>query len=168
MSGEEGAGPDAEDDAGAPRTWSDEEENALRVWIALARCYSTFARAVAAKIAGYDDLTPAQFGILEALHHVGPLALGDLADKLLMTGGNVTYVMDRLEERDLVRRERWEEDRRVVLARLTPAGRRLMVRVFPEHARYIRELVDVLEPDEEDEIRRLLKKLGKGVADPPG
>lgn len=63
----------------------------------MARCYSTFARSVTYRITEYG-LTVPQFGILEALFHLGPLSLGELADQLLVTGGNVTYVMDRLEE----------------------------------------------------------------------
>lgn len=147
----------------APRSWSDEEERALRAWTALARCYSTFARAVGTRVSEYGLTTP-QFGVLEALHHLGSLSLGDLADKLLVTGGNITYVMDRLEERGLVERDRSTEDRRVVLARLTPEGRELVAEVFPDHAAYVRELVGELEGEETEELRRLLKKLGKSVA----
>ncbi len=153
----------ADPHAPAPRTWSDDQERALRVWVTLARCYTTFGRAVTTKVAEYD-LTAPQFGILEALHHLGPLSLGDLAEKLLVTGGNVTYVMDRLEEQGLVYRERSGEDRRVVEAKLTGEGRSLVEEVFPGHAEFIEELCAVLEPDEQDELRRLLKKLGKGVA----
>ncbi|HSR41118.1 MAG TPA: MarR family transcriptional regulator [Longimicrobiales bacterium] len=145
------------------RTWDADEERALRLWIALARCYSTFSRAVAAKVSEYG-LTTAQFGILEALHHVGPLSLGELADKLLVTGGNVTYVMDRLEEQGLVRRVRSGEDRRVVVARLTDEGRKLIEDVFPGHAAFIHELAERLGTGEQEELRGLLKKLGKGIA----
>ena len=147
----------------APRGWSDEEERALRLWIALARCYLTFARAVSARIAEYGLTTP-QFGVLEALHHVGPLSLGELADKLLVTGGNVTYVMDRLEEQGLVTRERSSDDRRVVRAQLTAAGSRLVTDVFPGHAASIAELARDLDPDQQEELRSLLKTLGTGVA----
>lgn len=134
----------------------------LRLWIALARCYGTFSRAIASRLAGYGLTTP-QFGILEALHHLGPLTLGDLAQKLLVTGGNITYVMDRLEEQELVCRERSGNDRRVVWAKLTPKGRDLMVDVFPEHIDFIHGLTDVLEPAERQELRTLLRKLGKGI-----
>ncbi len=160
----DGEGPPAGDRSeAAARTWSDSEERALRVWISLARCYATFSRVVGGKISEYG-LTTAQFGVLEALHHLGPLSLGDLADKLLVTGGNVTYVMDRLEEQGLVRRERSSEDRRVVIGHLTPEGRRLISEVFPGHASFVEGLCRHLERGEREELRRLLKKLGKGVA----
>lgn len=145
--------------------WTDEEHRALRLWIALARCTSTFTRVVAARVADYG-LTLPQFGVLEALYHLGPLPLGGLAEKLLVTGGNVTYVMDRLEEQGLVTRTRCGEDRRIIRACLTDEGRRLVMDVFPGHAAFIHELVEVLDVDEQETLRRLLKKLGKGVAGP--
>lgn len=134
----------------------------LRLWIALARSYLTFSRAVSSNISEFG-LTTAQFGVLEALHHLGPLSLGELADKLLVTGGNITYVMDRLEEQGYVERERSSTDRRVILAKLTPEGADLMAQVFPEHAAFIRRSLAHLEPHEQEELRRLLKKLGKGM-----
>jgi len=136
---------------------------ALRLWIALARCYGTVHKAVAHKVDEYE-LTTAQFGVLEVLHHLGPVTLGDLADKLLVTGGNVTYVMDRLQKDGLVTRRRCSEDRRVIWAQLTDEGKSLIEEVFPRHAAYIEELVTVLDAEERTELRRLLKKLGKGIA----
>lgn len=149
------------------RSWSDDEERALRLWIALARCYSTFSRAVAQGLAEHGLTTP-QFGVLEALHHLGPLSLGELADKLLVTGGNITYVMDRLEEQGLVYRDRSGEDRRIVQARLTAEGKELIVRVFGEHPAFIAGLVEPLAPDGQERLRDLLKALGRGIADRPG
>lgn len=146
----------------AERDWSDERERALRLWIALARCYSTYSRAISCKIAEYGLTTP-QFGVLEALFHLGPLSLGDLADKLLVTGGNVTYVMDRLEEQDLVYRERSPEDRRVIQAKLTEKGRDLIAEVFPGHGAFVEEISSHLEPEEQDTLRGLLKKLGLAI-----
>ncbi len=149
--------------APAPRNWGADEERALRLWIALARCYHSFSRAVSAKIAAYG-LTAPQFGVLEALHHLGPMTLGELAGKLLVTGGNITYVMDRLEGHGLVSRKRSEKDGRVILAHLTPEGSQLMAEVFPDHADFIEELVSSLTPKEQKQMQGLLKRLGKAVA----
>ena len=158
-----GGGSTVDIDQPAPREWSAGQREALSLWIALARCYSSFAKAVSVKIHEYGLTTP-QFGVLEALYHLGPLPLGDLAEKLLVTGGNVTYVMDRLEQQDLVYRERSEDDRRVIQAKLTPEGRALIEGVFQGHAEYIEHLTRHIEADERAELRELLKKLGKGVA----
>jgi MarR family 2-MHQ and catechol resistance regulon transcriptional repressor len=145
------------------RDWSDGERTALGLWIALARCYSTYSKA-AASMVQECGLTLPQFGTLEALYHLGPLSLGELADKLLVTGGNVTYVMDRLESQGLVARFRSQNDRRVVHAKLTEEGKALVARVFPEHVSYIEYLCRHLGAEEQEELRRLLKQLGKGIA----
>ncbi len=156
------AGPVERIDEPAVREWTSEQELALRLWIALARCYSTYSRAIAGKIQEYGLTTP-QFGILEALHHLGPLSLGELADKLLVTGGNVTYVMDRLEDLGLVYRERSVDDRRVIQAKLSPEGKTLISKVFPGHVEYVEHLSGHLEPEEQETLRGLLKKLGHAV-----
>lgn len=149
-------------DAPAPREWSESQERALRLWIALARCYGTYARAVSTKVHEYGLTTP-QFGILEALYHLGPLSLGDLAGKLLVTGGNVTYVMDRLEEQGLVYRERSPSDRRCIRAKLTEKGHAVIADVFPGHAGFIEEMSRGLSPSEQEELRDLLKRLGHSI-----
>jgi MarR family 2-MHQ and catechol resistance regulon transcriptional repressor len=149
-------------DAPAPKDWPESRERSLRLWIALARCYSTYSKVVADKVQEYGLTTP-QFGIIEALYHLGPLSLGQLADKLLVTGGNVTYVMDRLEAQGLVLRERSPQDRRIIRAKLTADGRRLISGVFPGHAEFIEDLANHLEVDEQEALRTLLKKLGRSI-----
>ncbi|MDH5589921.1 MAG: MarR family transcriptional regulator [Gemmatimonadota bacterium] len=134
------------------------------MWVSLARCYATYSRAVSSKINEYG-LTAPQFGVLEALYHLGPITLGDLAGKLLVTGGNITYVMNRLELDGLVSRDRSGEDRRVVHARLTPAGRAVIASVFPGHVEFIEALGSALDPEEQDTLRALLKKLGLAVSE---
>lgn len=108
-------------------------------------------------------LTTPQFGALEALYHLGPLSLGELAEKLLVTGGNVTYVMDRLEEQSLTYRYRRPDDRRVVLARLTPEGWDLVAEVFQGHTSYVEHLSRHLTSDEQKQLAGLLKVLGSGI-----
>lgn len=151
-------------DRPAARDWTDDQDTALRLWVILARSYATYAKAIAARVQEYG-LTPPQFGTLEALYHLGPLSLGELADKLLVTGGNVTYVMDRLEDQGLVYRFRRPDDRRVIQAKLTAEGRELVAEVFPGHASFIEHLSRHLETEEQEQAADLLKKLGTGIAE---
>ncbi len=151
-------------DTPAERDWSDQEEAALRLWVTLARCHATYAKAIATKVQDYGLTTP-QFGTLEALYHLGPLSLGELAEKLLVTGGNVTYVMDRLEDQGLVYRFRRPDDRRVIQARLTEEGRELVADVFPGHASYVQHLSRHLSEEDQRVLADLLKTLGTGIQD---
>lgn len=106
-------------------------------------------------------LTHGQFAVLEALLHRGPLNQCDLAHKLLRSGGNVTVVIDNLEKRGWVRRERQKNDRRMVVVRLTPKGRNLIARVFPHHAKAVAAEMSRLSPEEQQSLRALCRKLGR-------
>ena len=111
------------------------------------------------------DLTFSQFGVLEALHHLGSLAQRDLCHKLLQTGGNITLVVDHLEERGLVRRERPPTNRRLVVVHLQPKGQRLIRKVFPLHARIVADDFSILTAGEQHSLAILLRKIGLGRED---
>lgn len=108
------------------------------------------------------DLTLSQFAVLEALYHVGPLNLGDLARRILTSSGNLTLVVDNLEKRGLAKRRQQGHDKRFILATITPAGRKVMARIFPQHARRIVEIMSRLSPVEQSQLGRLCRKLGTG------
>lgn len=108
------------------------------------------------------DLTPSQFAVLEALYHVGPLNLGDLARRILTSSGNLTLVIDNLEKRGLAKRKQQGKDKRFVLATITPAGKKLIARIFPQHARRIVEVMERLSPREQEQLGLLCRKLGTG------
>lgn len=149
----------------AVRQYPPEQDRALRTWISLARCYASVSRSADRMIRSYGLTTP-QFALMEALYHLGPLPLSEIGQKLLVTSGNVTYVMDNLCELGLVERERSAADRRVTHARLTPKGEALIDQTFPRHAKEIFERFAVLSPDDQDLLRSLLKKLGRAEPGP--
>ena len=137
------------------------EERALSAYVKLARAANS---ALAYARVGLDGagLSLGQFAVLEALYHVGPLCLGDLARRILTSSGNLTLVLDNLEKRGLAKRRQQGRDKRFVLATITPAGRRLIARIFPEHAQRITDVMGRLSPAEQDELGALCRKLGKG------
>jgi MarR family 2-MHQ and catechol resistance regulon transcriptional repressor len=106
-------------------------------------------------------LTTSQFGVLESLYHLGPLRQGEICAKLLKSGGNVTHVVDNLEKRGLVRRERSEHDRRVITVSLAPAGEELIQRIFPGHVAAIVGEMQILSEQEQQTLGRLCRILGK-------
>ena len=105
-------------------------------------------------------LTVSQFGVLEALFHVGPLSQAEIAKKILRSTGNITMVIDNLEKRGLVKRERQTDDRRYYIVQLTDKGRKLIKTVFPRHAAKIVEEMKVLSSAEQDVLGNLCRKLG--------
>lgn len=105
-------------------------------------------------------LTESQFGVLEALWHLGPMPQARLCEKLLVSGSNLTTVIDNLEKRELVHRASNPEDRRAYLVTLTPAGRALVGAAFPAHAARVAELLGALTQEEQRTLARLCRKLG--------
>lgn len=107
-------------------------------------------------------LTVSQFGVLEALFHLGSLSQRELCAKLLKSAGNVTMVIDNLVRRGLVRRDREARDRRTSMIDLTPAGRRLISKVFPRHVDAVVREFALLSASDQERLGLLCKKLGKG------
>ncbi len=134
---------------------------ALDAYIKLMRAADTVNRALKAGLAA-AGLTMTQLGVLEAVYHLGPMCQRALGEKLLVSGGNVTTVVDNLERDGLVRRQRSETDRRFVSIHLTEAGEERIAAYFPEHAERIRQAMAALTADELEAFQRLCKKLGTG------
>ncbi|HEU4720624.1 MAG TPA: MarR family transcriptional regulator [Gemmatimonadaceae bacterium] len=139
------------------------QETALKLWVVLARSYNAVAARLTEDIARHE-LTPTEFAILEVLYHKGPLLLGEVQRKILVTSGGITYLVDRLVEKGLVKREECAEDRRARYAVLTPAGTALIKKIFPQHAVAIERAMSGLTTAEQREAVQLLKKLGLAAA----
>lgn len=114
------------------------------------------------RIMSAAGLTISQFGVLEALHHKGPLCQRDLAAKILKSTGNITLVIDNLEKLGLVKRERTSEDRRYLTITLTGQGEKLIGIVFANVEAAIVKEMNVLTPQEQETLGGLCKKLGLG------
>ena len=138
-----------------------EEILALDTYIKLSRATSSFEDRVLSH-GTLGKLTISQFGVLEALYHLGSMCQGQLSQKLLKSTGNITMVVDNLEKSGFVRRVRSVEDRRMINIELTLAGTELISRVFPLHAAAIVAEMSVLTSAEQAALSELCRKLGKG------
>jgi len=138
-----------------------DEVRALKTYVKLMRASESVSARIHGQLAA-TVLTVSQFGVMEALYHLGPLSQGELAKKILRSRGNITMVIDNLEERGLVKRERNRQDRRFYAVRLTSEGRRLIGSIFPRHAAKIVEEMKSLTRSEQEELSRLCRKVGLG------
>jgi len=136
-----------------------EDIRVLDAYIKLIRASDTLLAHVQKTFNEYG-LTLSQFGVLDALHHLGPQCQSILAQKILRSSGNMTMVIDNLEKRELVERQRDPEDRRRITVTLTTAGKELIQAAMPGHVRLIREAFEGLTKDEADQLAYLTKKLG--------
>ncbi len=138
------------------------ERRALDAYIALFRAGETLASVRGRELAAHT-LSPTQIGVLDALYHLGDLSFAEIGAKMLRSPGNMTTAVDRLEERDLVRRQRDSKDRRVVRVCLTRKGTSFVERVMPDHVRTITETMSVLSASEQEALALLCRKLGLAI-----
>lgn len=106
-------------------------------------------------------LNRTEFGVLELLYHRGPQPLQQIGSKVLMSSGNITYVVDKLEKKGLCRRRASKEDRRLIYGEITDEGSKFIEEVFPAHIKVIEAATDGLTDEEKAQASRLLKNLGK-------
>ena len=139
-------------------------QTALQLWEVLNRAQRAIAaflrRDVERRAMGLTE-----FAVLEALYREGPLALGEVGERIVLTSGTITYVIDKLEDQGMLRRRACEEDRRRTLAELTEFGRARIARLFPERAALLKRLMSALSVEEKQEVAALLKRLGLFAAD---
>lgn len=136
-----------------------ETSAALKLWVVAHRALHTVQRRLGRHMAEHG-LTPTEFGVLEVMYSKGPMPLGEIASKVLMQCGSLTYVIKKLEEQGYVTRRPSAEDRRVIFGELTEQGRALMDIVFPAHARIIRDAMSGASAEEISSATRLLKQVG--------
>ena len=139
-------------------------EEAVRTYVKLMRASRSVQARIEPALAA-RGLTPTQLGVLEALLHKGAMTHRELGRKVLTSAGNMTDVVDKLERRELVRRERDRADRRAVRVELTEAGRALIEPLFPRHAADIARAMAGLPIEELLVLGGLLRRLGVAAAE---
>jgi MarR family 2-MHQ and catechol resistance regulon transcriptional repressor len=143
----------------AKQRWDAGKTRALKTYVKLMRATESITARTHRQLSTFG-LTFSQFGVLEALYHLGPMSQSEIGQKILRSSGNMTMVIDNLEKRELVRRERNQADRRFFIIHLTDEGKKLISGIFPSHAAEIARELDVLSPTEQQTLGRLCKKLG--------
>ncbi len=138
---------------------SEKEQKTLNAFIKLMRATESINNRLNRQLADVN-LTVSQFGVLEALLHLGPLNQKALGEKLLKSGGNITLVVDNLEKSGWVERHQDPEDRRSMLVHLTPEGKEFISSYFPKHLDRIMQEFNMLSEQELEELARICKKLG--------
>jgi MarR family transcriptional regulator, 2-MHQ and catechol-resistance regulon repressor len=150
----------ATEDHAAEQSAGHDAAATLQLVIAVARSYQAMERGVRPSLTDHG-LGMTEFAVLEVLYHKGALPLGDIRDRILVTGASTTYVVKKLEARGLMRRRASAEDQRVVLGEITAKGRKLLDVVFPAHVRRLREISQCLSVSEKHTVARLLRRLSR-------
>lgn len=107
-----------------------------------------------------EGLSASGFSVLVVLTTAGDrLELKTLRRRLRTSKANATEIVTTLSRRGLVVRRRLERDRRAAVVDLTPAGRGLVDRLFPEHSARVEQAFAVLDEAEKRSLASICRKL---------
>jgi DNA-binding MarR family transcriptional regulator len=136
-----------------------DDHRALRIWLRLLTCTQLVEREVRSRLRERFGTTLPRFDLMAQLErHPEGLKMNELSRLLMVTGGNVTAIVDQLEDEGLV--ERLDgADRRAWLVRLTPAGAKSFAEMAREHEEWVVDLFAGLTRKEHEELLKLLAKL---------
>jgi DNA-binding MarR family transcriptional regulator len=151
----------------APATSPDREtiaragvHRALRVWLRLLTCTQLIERRVRSRLRERFATTLPRFDLMAQLERRPEgLKMNELSRLLMVTGGNVTAIVDQLEKEGLVERLDEPADRRAFCIRLTRAGERSFAEMARAHEEWVVELLAGMSRREQDELLKLLAKV---------
>lgn len=136
-----------------------EEELSLKLFVVLTRALESIKRRVEEDIK-HLGLNTTEFAVLELIYSKGDQPIQQIGVKVLIASSSITYVVDKLEKKKLLKRKPCPNDRRVTYVSITEAGTNLMNDVFPKHRQAINEICAGLDVHEKTIMIEQLKKLG--------
>ena len=128
------------------------------IWEKLSKAYDKLRKVQSKHMYG-QNLTAPQFGVMDVLNRLGPVPLKKISEELMVTGANITCVVDNLEKENFVVRINSKEDRRVIMAELTPKGKEKLDQIMPEYISNMSAVTSILNEDETKQLSSLLDKL---------
>ena len=135
-----------------------EKELSWKVWKELTSTFESIEKSHSKRMLQYN-LTNPQFHVLATLKSEGAMPLKDIGEKLNVTGANITCVMDNLQKRNFARRIPSKSDRRIIKAKLTKEGEKLLNEITPLYIDSITEETKNLTTEEKATLVKLLAKL---------
>jgi DNA-binding MarR family transcriptional regulator len=136
------------------------DHRALRIWLRLLTCTQLIERQVRSRLRGRFATTLPRFDLMAQLErHPEGLKMNELSRMLMVTGGNITAIVDQLEKERLVERFADRADRRAFRIHLTSAGERTFGEMAAAHEAWVIEMLAGLSRREHDELLKLLAKL---------
>ncbi len=142
-----------------------DDHMALRLWLRLLACTNLIEAPLRARLRERFGGSLPRFDLMAQLErHPGGITMRELSQRLMVTGGNVTGLTDRLVDEGLVKRQDHPQDRRSCTVRLTPEGRRQFRAMAREHEAWIVELLGGLDEAEQAQLFALLGRLKDSAA----
>ena len=130
----------------------------LKLVIATARLYNSMFSGIEKNVQSFG-VSPSEFGVLEMLYHKGEQPVQKIAEKILVTSGTITYVINQLEKKELVYRKKCKKDKRVFYVCLTPKGEELIAEIFPLHKNYLNQLFQDIELNDKIDAVKYMQQI---------
>ena len=136
-----------------------DHKDELRLWLRLFACKEVIEGEVRRRLRDSFDVTLPRFDLMSQLYRAPkPMTLGELSQRMMVSNGNVTGLVDRLVDQGLVNRQPSPKDRRAQLVSLTAEGRRFFRAMARANGDWIADLLTDLSADEIEILMRLLAK----------
>ncbi len=143
----------------------DDHHQALKIWLRMLACTTRVENVIRQRLRSEFGTTLPRFDLMAQLdREPDGLSMGELSARMMVTGGNVTGIVDQLESEGLVQRASHPSDRRAYQVRLTAAGRRQFRRMATVHEAWIVELFDGWSPAQKTQVHTLLATLKQHLA----
>ena len=143
---------------------SQRSKESIRTWLRLLSCETLIEQDIRSKFRENFKVTLPQFDVLSELEHApDKLTMSQLSKELMVSNGNITGVVDRLEKSGLVKRTRPAHDRRIQFIELTDAGASEFKHMAGHHERWLEELFSTVSIEDMDLMQKLLLKMRESV-----
>jgi MarR family transcriptional regulator, 2-MHQ and catechol-resistance regulon repressor len=137
-----------------------QENLSLKAFVVLVKASKALQERMMQDIKNYGMKT-SEFTILETLYHKGKQTVREISESVLIKTGSITYVIDKLEQKGLLKRQHCQEDRRVVYIDITNEGKKLMDEIFPKHQKIMEDLFAGISDQQKQTVINVLKTVGK-------
>jgi DNA-binding MarR family transcriptional regulator len=139
---------------------SEHDHHSLRLWLRLLTCSSMIEARLRTLLRERFGTTLPRFDLMAQLEKAPEgLTMGELSQRMMVSGGNATGIVSQLVSEGLVDRTALPNNRRTFIVRLTPQGQAVFARMATEHELWVIGLLGQLEPDEVDQLMQLLARV---------
>ena len=141
-----------------------DQHASLRLWLRLLSCTTRVEDKIRQKLRESFDITLPRFDLMAQLErHPDGLSMGELSRRMMVTGGNITTIVDQLEKEKLVLREVGANDRRSFTVKLTQAGKDAFTDMAIAHEAWVADMFEGLSSDQQSQLYTLLGAMKKNL-----
>ena len=141
-----------------------DQHASLRLWLRLLSCTTRVEDKIRQKLRESFDITLPRFDLMAQLErHPDGLSMGELSRRMMVTGGNITTIVDQLEKEKLVLRVVGVNDRRSFTVKLTQAGKDAFTDMAIAHEAWVADLFEGLSVNQQTELYTLLGAMKKNL-----